>query len=222
MLLALDCPTKMCKAVSTLADFEVVSALRCQEDTDYKQYHIDSKLPKLLNCDCNISPDTATALSKEMDCRFIITSHPLTFKDTSNLIGIISGGDFEELLSCVNTFLQSKVTSLAVPYGICSTKKESPEVMSIKRVLVVSLIPIEVPVHLLGFTSLSELWWYRSRAGTSMNTGVPVLLGLRDLDILEPLPDKNISTTEMFKQIPAEKSKWGQVCRNVAVLRKYL
>jgi len=212
----------MLKAVAALADFDVVSAMRCQDDADYKQYYLNSTGAKLLNCDCNIAHETASELAKELSCHLILTPRPMAFKDMSNLMGIVSGESFADINACVVTFLQNGVTSLAVPYDICSLKGDTTEVMSLRRVMAVSLIPAEVAVHLLGFVALSEFWWYKGRKNMSLNTGIPILLGLRDMDILEPLPSKGPSTLEMFKTVPADKAKWGQVCRNVAILRKYL
>lgn len=220
MLLALDCPTKMLERTATVCDFLMVSALRCAEDESYKKFHMTATLPKILNMDCPINPVQGMELASEVGAVVVCTDDPFTYKNVS-VMGIIRGKNPLEALTNINWFLENKLASIAVPYNVCMVDGDTPEVMGLRRQHIVSLIPTQIAVHLLGFVSLNELSLYESRQSMSINTGEPIALGLKELSISEPLQTK-VPSYEQFKGIKPDSSKANFVWYNVAIMRKYL
>ncbi len=226
MYLALDAPTPMLEknGISFFSDFEMVSAQRLLEDEGYKAYYTKpSELSKILNVDIEIKAEVIKVLASETLVATIAVKDPSYNTTDLDTMGIVQGVDFEDAqMSIIHLLGGPSVKVLGVPFNICSQPTDSPEIMALRRVLVVNLIPADKPVHLLGFVSLKEFWWYKGRQDMSLNTGVPVSLGLRSMDILDPLKDKAVPTAEMFKKLSVDSKNWAVVCRNIALLRKYI
>jgi hypothetical protein len=95
--------------------------------------------------------------------------------------------------------------------------------MSLRRALVISQLPKEVSVHLLGFTSLNEFIWYKDRHNVlSIDTGLPILLGLQGKGIEEPILDKSVPTLNQMDSLELNAKGWTSVCRNIALFRTFL
>jgi len=135
------------------------------------------------------------------------------------VIGVLQGETFDEVLSGLNVY----EGPVAIPYDIMSQKTDPPWLMALRRVIVVAYIPVDRPVHLLGFTSLDEFDYYKSLPNiTGIDTGAPVLLGLLGKDILDPLESKAEPTFNLMADKNLTQEQWVGIIRNIAILRRYI
>ena len=106
-----------------------------------------------------------------------------------------------------------------IPYHVGgSDRRKNPELMALKRALVVSNIPAERSIHLLGLTTVDEFKWYFGRNNVmSIDTDVPIKAGLS----LQPVEEYD-RATQIDEDIPLTQETWAAVCRNLAYLRKVM
>jgi hypothetical protein len=240
MKLALECRTDLLKLVQPFADFDFILAHKYLEDKEYATYYqsYSNKLRYLDNStnelghpmelaemekvakDCGahyiIAPDWIGEIKKTMEG--YVEAVKLFGEDRT--IGVVQGSNFEEVNICL--MAMSAKSIVAVPYDICSSKKERPEIMGLRRALLVSNIANTSAVHLLGFNCIEELAWYKLKPNVmSIDTGVPIMLGLKGGDILEPLESKEEPTLNIMDKGKLTQEHWTAVCRNIALLRRY-
>lgn len=239
MLLALEAPTQLAEMVHAFQDFDWILAHKVLEDEDYANFCKNSSNIKFLDNSVNeLGEPIALDRMKEVaevvganyivapdyfgDARRTIDSYHETVKalGEGKVVGVLQGQTFEEAFMCLNSYKGS----VAVPYAICSDKQtDSPLLMALKRALIVSNIPSEIQIHLLGYNDLSEFFWYRARPNVvSLDTGIPILLGLQELDILDILASKSIPTLKQAEKIELSQKGWTAICRNIALLRKHM
>lgn len=112
---------------------------------------------------------------------------------------------------------------VAVPYAVGSKLDNPPWLMGLRRALVVSNVPQDRRVHLLGFTCVEEFQWYRDKPNVvTIDTGIPILLGLQNKGIEDGLESKEEPTWKELQKYELTQEHWSAVCRNIALLRKYL
>lgn len=237
--LALECPTEMLELVQPFADFDFILAKEVLENEKCLSYYKKStNTIKIVDNSVNeegkplpiedlikafeavggtalVSPDwigdSRSTLEAYTDCIGKI--------NPEQVIGVVQGDTPEEALSCLDKY----GSFVAVPYDILSKKKDPPWIMGLRRALLVSHISEDRIVHLLGFNSIEELFWYRGRPNVvSIDTGVPVMLGLQGKDILDGLESKSSPTYNTMKDLKLTQKEWTGICRNIALLRKYL
>lgn len=225
--------------VQPFADFDFILAHLYLKDKDYAKYYKASTRFKILDnstnelgepCslediktvadDCNpnyvVAPDWIGDAIKTLEA---FTKATEMF-GVSKVIPVIQGATLEEAINCANTYGKGL---MAVPYDIGSTKDDEPEVMALRRALLISNLPLEMSFHLLGFTSLQEFQFYARRPNVvSLDTGVPIMLGLTGKDILDPLEKKKTPTYNKMEAKTLDQKSWTGICRNLALLRKYL
>jgi len=245
MKLALECPTSMLDMIQPFADFDFVLSDLVLKDEVYKNYYLESRKLKIVDNSVNengepldldkiikafelvkgsvlIPPDylgdgQKTLNSYKEACLYI--ENPRNKLVSIEVMGVIQGSTFEEVFSYIPYYKGM----VGVPYDICSLKTDPPWLMGLRRALVVNSLPPELTIHLLGFSSLDELFWYGSNPRViSMDTGIPILLGLNERDILEPLESKKDPTLLLMDKIELTPKNWTAICRNIALLRKYL
>lgn len=238
--LALECPTAMLEMVQPFGDFDWILGHKVLESQEYLEYYkepgrlkiIDNsvnevgeplsledmeKVLSLVGGDLLVSPDWIGDALKTVgaygDC--------IKKFGKEKVIGVIQGETFEEALRCLSIYGSEGL--IAVPYDVCSKKTDLPSTMALRRALVVCNIPNNTRVHLLGFNSLDEFFWYSGRPNVvSIDTGVPVMLGLDGLDILDSLGAKEAPTLSRMEKIELTQQGWTGVIRNIALLRRYL
>lgn len=240
MKLALECTTELLRAVQPLADFDWVLAHKCKEDAKYLEFYKDNDREKFIDNSVNelgeplgieelkevreslgggfiVSPDWvgqgAQTLGAYVEC--------VKAFGKEHVVGVLQGSTFEEVFDILPQYGGGV---MCIPYDICSSKGDPPEIMALRRALVVSRIPADkFYVHLLGFNTLEEFIWYRGVPYVgSMDTGAPVLLGLKGINIEDGLVDKQEPTFNLMEGLEFNQKAWTGICLNVALLRKYI
>jgi len=245
MKLALECPTAILDMVQPFGDIDWVIAPYVLKDKEYTEFYRQSKRLKVLNNTDGVAeplgiddfkkafdaiggnaviipPDEANDRDKTL---VAYSEYCKEFGDAS-VVSVLQGDSFKNALSCL-AYYKGEV---AVPYNLGSDSSAPNWLMGLRRALVVSNIPADRPIHLLGFNTVEELEWYEGRANVvSINTGYPVLLGLEEADILDTermLGKPEATFPKMAKLCPDEKklnqTKYTATIRNIALLRRYL
>lgn len=242
MQLALECPTRLLEHIQPFADFYWILAHKVLQDKVYKEYYEKVSGVKFVDNSVNelgepvslgdmkkafeqvkgtyvVAPDWIG--NGEKTCKAYLEC--LKEFGEERVVPVIQGSTFIEVVSSYEIISGTK-TFIAVPYDICSKKTDPPWLMSLRRAMVVkNIIPTEKPVHLLGLTSLDEFFWYHGAPNVvSIDTGVPILLGLMEKDILEPLVSKDTPTWNEMEKMELGKNSWAAICRNLALLRKLM
>jgi len=247
MKLALECRTDLLGHVQPFADFDFCLAHKLLEDKEYLEYYKESgNIVKFVDNSVNekgepesidkiieafkkvggtylVAPDyigraeETIKAYEEFKQRLIKEKIPVEL-----LAGVVQGPTFEHAYECLRVY---STGIICVPYDLCSEKTDPPWLMGLRRALFISHIPRDKGylVHLLGFNSLDEFFWYQTNPMvTSIDTGVPVLLGLQGLDILDPLPSKEQPTLNEMEKHDLNQQGWTAIIRNIGLLRKWM
>lgn len=242
MKLALEATTSLLPKVQAFSDFDWISYSRVVKDKEYYNFFQQSKASRTLNFDTAIA-DPKSEKDKEIWTALgspIIVAPSFIGKQietlqaydaycqeygVENVIGVIQGASYQEVLGCVNYYKGQ----IAVPYHIGSASTTPTSLMALRRALIVSNIPADRWIHLLGFTSIDELEWYETKPNVlSINTGYPIMLGLKEEDILDTGKDvnKSESTLSAMEKVEATgkltQTQWTAIVRNIALLRRYI
>ncbi len=237
--LSLECPTKMLEMVQPFADFDFILTHLYLKDETYAKYYKNSPRFKILDNSTNelgepCSLDDIKKVADDCNPNYIISPDWIgkagktiqAFQESVKVFGlekvvpVVQGETLEEAINCANVYGKGLV---AVPYDIGSKKTDEPGVMALRRALLISNLPPEMKFHLLGLTSLEEFMFYTGRPNVvSIDTGVPIMLGLTGKDILDPLDKKTTPTYTQMEDKPLDQKAWSGICRNLALLRKYL
>jgi len=247
MQLALECRTDLLEMVQPFSDFDFILAHKALEDKEYLEYYKNSgSALKIVDNSVNeqatpesterllealekvggthlVAPDyigdAEKTIQAYLECKETLAKNKFPL---DRLIGVVQGRNPEETFECLRVMGPGIV---GVPYDIWSEKTDPPWLMGMRRALFISQIPRDqgYAIHLLGFTSLEELFWYQANhMVTSIDTGIPVLLGLQGLDILDPLDSKEQPTLNEMGKYELNQKGWTAIIRNIALLRKYM
>lgn len=236
MRLALECPTPLLDMIQPFADFDFILANLMKSDKAYADYYKKSTNYKMLD---NGVTETGEPLpieeiheiASELGVDLVIARDWIgDYEKTargymesvkkfgeSMVVGVLQGSSPEEALKCLN-FISPKSPMIMVPYHVGgSDRRKDSWLMALRRTLVVAHIPADRSVHLLGFTTLAELSWYVGRPNVvSIDTDVPVKAGLVVQDIDDFDRSAKVTATSLTKE------SWAAVCRNIALLRKFM
>jgi len=229
----------MLEMVQPFGDFDWVLAKEVLTDETYAEYYRNSDRLKFVDNSVNeegepVSLEEMEEVFKLVNGNYIVS--PDWIGDATRtieaygecverfsrevVVGVVQGVTFKEAMACLNIY-ESGV--LSIPYDICSSKEDPPWLMGLRRALLVSNIPSDRIIHLLGFTSLDEFYWYEGKPNVySIDTGIPVLLGLQGMDILDPLGKKDKPTYNEMQKFELGQKEWTAICRNIALLRKWM
>lgn len=234
MRLALECPTELLELVQPFADFDWILADRFLKDEVYAAHYRESSNAKFVDNSVTelgepVSLDDLKAVFDAVGGTWVVSpdwigEYGKTIEaylecvkvfDKDVVVGVLQGATPLEALECLGVY-QGKV--VAVPYRVGGSVKGDPSwLMALRRLLVVAHIPSDRIVHLLGFTTTEELPWYVTRPNVrSIDTDVPVRSGLVCQDF-----DEFDRTTEV-KDVSLNQENWAGICRNIALLRKYM
>ena len=241
MKLALECRTNMLEMVQPFADFDFILAHKVLEDEAYAEWYNESTNLKIVDNSVNelgtpVSIEGMKEAFEKVNGTYVVAPDFLgDAKKTvesyiectkvfpkERVIGVVQGSTFEEAFECLPVY-QSGIIS--VPYDLCSQKTDPPLLMAIRRALFIGYMPKDkgFVVHLLGFNGLEEFFWYQNAPFVaSIDTGIPVLLGLQGLDILDPLESKVEPTLNLMEKLELTQQCWTGIIRNIALLRKWL
>jgi len=235
--LALECSTEILEWIQPFADFDWILTKEYKENEAYREYYKQSTNFKYVDNSVNeeLEPCSLEDIKEVFDdCGGNLVVAPdwlgnnvqtlegymdaVKLFGKERVVGVLQGKTYEEILGCLNFY----GNLVAVPYDIMSVRTDPPWLMGMRRNLVVAKIPQQYKVHLLGFTSLEELEYYRSMPNViSIDTGIPVKLGLEELDIMDPLESKATPTYKQMEEIPVNQERLTAIYRNLAILRKY-
>lgn len=243
MKLALECPKDCLEMVQPFADFDFILAQEVLKDKEYADFYTQSDKFKVVDNGANEKGESLSLEQLEEafnkvgghlvvspdylgECSRTLAAYPECVEKfgEDRVIGVLQGSTPMEALSCLGVYKGL----VAVPYHVGSYSLDSPRdappwLMALRRALVVSNLPKDRQVYLFGFNDLEELSWYSGRPHVvAIDTGVPVLLGLLEQDILEPLSAKLDATFSKMQSLKLSQVKWAAICRNVALLRRYL
>jgi len=241
MRLALECRTDMLELVQSFADFDWILAHKVLGDEKYAEYYRKSTNVKFVDNSVNelgepLSVDKLKEAFEKVGGTYVVAPDfigkaPETIEAylectkvfPKNIVaGVIQGETFVDAFECLRVYNTGIV---CIPYDLWSKKSEPPWLMALRRALFISNIPKDQGflVHLLGFTDLGEFFWYQNNPIVyGMDTGVPVLLGLEGLDILDPLVSKDTPTFNKMEKLELTQKGWTGIIRNIALLRKYM
>jgi hypothetical protein len=239
MKLALECRADMLEMVQPFGDFDWILAHKVLGDEKYADWYKESGNIKFIDNSVNelgepLPIDKLKEAFEKVGGTYIVAPDYLGEADKTiaayeecikafpkeKVIGVIQGPTFTDAFECLNTYGKGVV---AIPYDLCSKKTDPPWLMGLRRCLFVTNIPKDqgIFVHLLGFNSLDEFFWYQTNPIImSIDTGVPILLGLEGLDILDPLESKEEPTLNRMEKIELTQQGWTGIIRNIALLRK--
>lgn len=239
--IAFECRTDMLELVQPFADFDWILAHKVLEDERYTGYYKKSGNTKFVDNSVNelgeplpidklreafdkvggtyvVSPDyigdADKTIASYLECIKVFPKEQVA--------GVIQGPTFVDAFECLRTY---KGGFICVPYDLCSVKTDPPWLMALRRTLFIAHVPRDQSfiVHLLGFTSLDEFYWYQANPiVSSIDTGVPILLGLQGLDILDPLASKETPTFAGLEKLELTQKAWTAIIRNIGLLRRYL
>lgn len=248
MRLALECPANLVDKIQPFSDFAWLSAVEVLRSSEYSGYYKQYRGFKVLDNGVNeegspLSLDNLEKAANLVGAHMVVAPDWIgdfsktleSLQDTLKKFGpervvpVIQASSFTEagaFSSHIRNMVANKtsVPFVAVPYRICEESGDTPETLALKRALVVTNMLDGVNVHLLGFLSLGEFYWYGDNKPNviSIDTGIPVLLGLLGQDILDPLQDKKTPTLKKMEKVELTSSSWTAICRNIALFRRYL
>jgi len=242
--LALECPTQLLPEIQPLADFDWILAHLVLKDKAYADFYSNSTRFKVLDNSVNellqplgldeikraasivkpnlvVPPDFLGDAEKTQQS--LIEAQKVFGRGT--LLPVVQGSDLQGVIEYVDYLLNLGYHQLAVPYDILSTRTDELSKMSFNRSRVVHKIlgraSLGAEVHLLGFTTFTELSNYNGFQVRSIDTGSPVSNGMYGLYFgRDELMSKQHPTFEVMEVAPG--IYWDAIYYNIAYLRKEL
>ncbi|KKL18657.1 hypothetical protein LCGC14_2473340 [marine sediment metagenome] len=234
MKLALECSDELLDMVQPFADFDWILANRFLESDVYAEYYRNSTNVKFVDNSVTelgkpVSLDDLEKVMKDVKGNYVVSPDWIgeyqqtveAYKEClakfgkERAVGVLQGSSPEEALKCLDVYDNHLVL---VPYRVGGSVKEDPDwIKALRRELVVAHIPDDRLIHLLGFNTLDELHWYTNRPNVcGIDTDVPIRAGLlvQDFDGFDRM--------QKTDGIKLNKETWAGVCRNIALLRKYM
>jgi len=239
MKLSLESRTDLLKLVQPLADFSFILAQEVLKDEEYAQYFAEDDKVKYLDNGLNengepMSIEDLKQANEKVggDCYIIapdwrgeagktFEAYVETCKEfgEDRVIGVMQGSTPVECLSCTNVYKGV----IAIPYRVLSGPTDLPDTMALRRALLISNMPNGRLIHLLGLTVLEELEWYENRPNVmSIDTGVPILMGLREEHIEDGLKDKSQPTHKLAADLELTQKGYLASVINIATLRRHM
>lgn len=247
MKIALECPTSLLGDIQPLADFDWILAHLVLQDGGYADYYSKSERFKVLDNSVNelLTPCTLEELEEAariVNPNLVVAPDYLgdahatrmALKRTIELFGlekvypVVQGSSLDSVLDCLDYILKLGFDKVAVPYDILSNREDKPEGMASRRLEVVnhivSRIPVGFHIHLLGFNTIEELRSCNKGWVKSIDTGVPIMMGLQGKRLdLDRLPDKKEPTLDRMKASWVDRERdLAKTFYNIAYLRKVL
>ena len=250
--LGLECPNELSDEVLPLGDFNFALAKEVLKSDRLVQYYKSSKkicyldnstneelkpcsiqeLKKaayLIQPDLVVSPDFLGDSQRTLD----ILPEATDAFGKGGLLPVVQGNSLENVLRCAKGIWESSFSSIAVPYDtIVGRSAPIGDMARVRSLVVRSLAEMGFSrIHLLGLTSLEELIYYWFDPHTrqcieSLDTGGPVLLGLRKYRYPTELSYKTTPTLKLMNAVDSESRYTDEqrslVFWNIAFLRTLL
>ena len=235
MKLALEAPTKLIGIAQALSDFDYISLRRYVDDQHYAKACLESEnKERFAVLDDKIADLKKVAAGLKLHA---ILTPASNYNQVIELFGrehtmpILEASGPTGLLSQLAMYQPGPIS---LPCNIFAAAGDSLFTMAIKRVVLAQLIPNTFYIHLQGMTDISEFEWYKDVPHiASVNTGLPVLLGLECKDFSDtvalfsdPASKEFSSMLDRMENLVAEgnltNDALATVYSNVALIRKYL
>jgi len=251
MKLAFECPTPMLDDIQVLGDYDFILAHLVLKDPVYAKWYRESSRKKILDNSTNellepctfeeiqaaadiVIPDLIVAPDYLGDTNLTLKSvtEALTLWPLSKILPVVQGQTLEECKECLSSLDSMGFLKIAIPYDITCERLTSLETMGKTRskIVQVALSLGFKKIHLLGFTTLEELWSYRldfrsESIDWSIDTGKPILYGLEDKDL--DTVNKEVQGEPTLLKIGNTPpglliDKMARVYRNIAILRQVI
>jgi len=248
MQVAFECPTWMLKDIQPLADYDFILTHLVLSDEKYAEWFRKSENYKILDNSTNellepcsiediqkaseiVKPDLIVApdyLGDYLRTQLALFEI-LKIWTTYEILPVVQGETLKDCTTCLHFIRHLGFDRVAVPYDITLNRESSLEKLGETRPMVVDIANDMGfnRIHLLGFTTLNELWEYRlgfpGHLRWSIDTGKPIMYGMqeRSLDAV----DRDIQgdpTLVKMDHTPAGflDSKMAMVYKNIALLRR--
>lgn len=237
--LALECPTGLLEIVEPLGDFSWASIDQILIDKSYRDYYKGVDGPLFLSTRKSFTL-TSVSLDEAEEALTLLgrpglVIGPDTFGDMEDtlslywkwvkaipdLVPVVQGRSINEALRCAYSY----DCMVALPFDIASEPGTPLRTKMQNRLRLVETL-WDRHIHLLGITSLEELYWYSSYSHVlSINTGLPVRLGLAGQSIVGYGEEKERDSRQYMdmrsKELPA-KDKMDLVLDNIERLKEVL
>ena len=245
MKIALECPTSLLGDIQPLADFDWILAHLVLQDKKYAEFYTKSKRFKVLDNSVNelLEPCSFEDLSRAAEVvepNLVVSPDFLgNYSMTKQALGesikvfglervypVVQGDSASSAFECLDYILSLGFDRVAVPYDILSDRSAEPEHMAGRRLGIVSgiihKVPIGFHIHLLGFNTIEELELHNRGWVRSVDTGVPIMMGLQGKRLdLDRLLDKKEPTLDRMKASWVDRERdLGKAYYNIAYLRK--
>lgn len=250
LLLGLESPNSISKMILPLGDFNFAltkEVLNHPELVDYyrksnKYCILDNSTNEelkpcslkeisvasgLINPDLIVAPDYLGDSKKTLG----ILRNTIDLFGRTGVLPVLQGSSFEEIISCAESIRNHNLNIIAVPYDLISGRTAPVWTMArIRSLIVYYLVNILgfKDIHLLGLTSVEEFQYYNHSPITkqgirSVDTGGPVLLGLKGLRYPTELSLKTTPTLKLMnQQEDIEHKNLSNAIWNIAYLRTLL
>ncbi len=200
--LALECPTYLLKDIQPLADFDWILTHLVLQDDDYAKFYRSSKRLKVLDNSVNelLEPCSLGKMeeAEELLGGVDLVVPPDFLGDSlatrgelykacnlwtrDRILPVVQGDSLASVLECFEHIRELGFDRVAVPYDIICKRTDSLETMAKGRLEVVnkiiSIVPVDFQIHLLGMTTLEELERHNKGWVKSVDTGVPIVYGM--------------------------------------------
>jgi hypothetical protein len=257
--LGLECPDSIVDYILPLGDiyFSLAAEVLKRPVTGSSNFAYITSYPKYKYLDTSVNEEgTPCSLDEMRQASFLINPTKVVAQDflgdsektlkalpeateafgRSDLLPVVQGSSLEEVLHCAHVIRGYNFTSLAVPYDLILGKMQPVNRMARIRSAIVHYLVNTLnfnSIHLLGLTSLEELYLYffdkPTRDGIdSLDTGGPVLLGLNGLRYPTEYIFKKDPTLNLMKVNPLAKvldyhdTEVGRAVWNIAFLKTLL
>jgi len=180
-------------------------------DTSVNEEGIPCSLEEMRQAAYQINPNKVVAQDFLGDSEKTLRALPEATEafGRSDLLPVVQGSSLEEVLHCANVIRGRNFTSVAVPYDLVLGRTQPVDRMARVRSAIVHYLVNTLnfsSVHLLGLTSLEELYLFfldkPTRDGIdSLDTGGPVLLGLNGLWYPTEYIFKGTPTLNLMKKV---------------------
>ncbi len=245
MNIALECPTPLLEAVQPLADFDWILSHLVEADPTYAKWYQLSTRMKVLDNSVNellepVSIEKMTGAANIVNPTFIVAPDFLgdwektlsALEEAMGVFGrdrtlpVLQGSTLEECKACARDIKAMGFRRISIPYDILSERYFTLRRMGENRSSVLHHLGAHFSwIHLLGFTSPSELLDYVDRKNIlSQDTGKPIMWGLRGdsmhLDDLYEESQGDPTLNKMELRVDFSHRDLWRVYRNLADYRR--
>lgn len=242
MRLALECPTELLANIQPLADFDWILAHLVLSDDDYANFYTKStrykvldnsvhelrepiELKELKEAATRVNPDLIVApdyLNDHFSTIDALDKAVVVF-GKEKIIPVVQGHEHRYILECFDYILKMGFDKVAIPAKYATDLSLMAQKRKDVVTSLISKAPIGFRFHLLGMTTLDELCYADKFWIESIDTGCPVLYGLKGIKFgVDELPAKLVATMNQLRMDEYDYNDLSLVYYNIAFVRKLI